>query len=623
MSIKIHRLLSGLVVTALCSQAQAGAFQPNITVLSDDIAYSVNADGTYTKDETESFRINTDQGVKQSSQIATKYSTSLQELAIVEAYTTTRDGKRIDVTPENIREQQSQESSDAPMFDDGRVKTVIFPSVEIGSTLTLRERATQRKAIFPGEFSLFEYFDDQQEIHAATVTVRAPACLKLHMDAIGLSGGQLASSEPDTQRWKWSLENAPAHAPELGSVGVIDHSPHLVVTTFPNFAAVGTAYRQRAEPKAAVTPAVRAVADQITKNITDPKAQAEALYNWVSTHIRYVAIYLDFGGVVPHDADAILKAEYGDCKDHVTILQALLAAKGIRSSPVLVNAGPIYWLPRVAAPLAVFDHAITYLPDFKLFLDSTASVAPFGTLPISELGKSALVADDESGNAKIVSLPLSDADNAREKITIHVSLNSDGDAKGTSEISSTGAFDWLSRALFASFQPGVEPEVASRFLAMTGQNGTGNYVHGDPHDLAQPFLYTTEFQLPGYAQFPGPGAIRVPQGLNSFSNIASTFEAFGPEKRDFAIPFPSRHIVETTIITLPDGVTISGLPKPVNVVSRFGSYSSSYAANGRIVTVTRDLTISIDGPLVQPDQYPEVRKMALTVARDLRSQLLY
>ncbi|NYH19413.1 hypothetical protein GGD41_006641 [Paraburkholderia bryophila] len=58
MPIKINRFLPGLFVAALCGQAQAGAFQSNITVLSDDIVYTVNADGTYTKDETETFRIN-------------------------------------------------------------------------------------------------------------------------------------------------------------------------------------------------------------------------------------------------------------------------------------------------------------------------------------------------------------------------------------------------------------------------------------------------------------------------------------------------------------------------------------------------------------------------------------
>jgi transglutaminase-like putative cysteine protease len=616
------------VITTLAAatpyiSAQAAAFQPNFTVVSDEIVYNVNADGTYTKDESERFRINTDQGVKQAGQIPLYYSTSLQDLSVVEAYTTTKDGKRIDVPSDAIREQQSRESADAPMFDDGKVKTVVFPGVEVGATVTLHERKTQRKPIFPGQFSLIEHFSDQREFRSATVTVRAPASLKLNVNATGMTSRQADSDTPDIQVWRWSLENAPAHAPELDSVGAADHSPYVAVTTFPNFAAVGTAYLARAEPKAAVTPAVQTLANQITKGITDPKAQAEVLYDWVSTHIRYVAIYLDFGGVVPHDADTILKAEYGDCKDHVTILQALLAAKGIKSSPVLVNAGNIYSLPGVAAPLGVFDHAITYLPDFKLFADSTAGVARFGTLPITELGKPALVADDGSGIAKMVTLPLGTADNTREQTTIRLTLDSDGNVKGTGEINSIGTLEWLSREIFASLQPGVEPQVASRVLTLTGQNGTGNYQHGDVHDLARPFVYRTDFQLPGYAQLPGPGAIQVPIGLSSFSNIESAFQAFGPETRDFAMPFLGRHLTETTIITLPDGVTVSNLPKPVKIVSPFGTYTSSYVVDGRSITVTRDLAISMQSALVQPDQYPELRKMALAVMRDFHTQLIY
>lgn len=623
----MRKIVQAVIVTLAATtpyiSAQAAAFQSNVTVLSDEIVYNVNADGTYTRDESESFHINTDQGVKQFSQIPLYYSTSLQDLSVVEAYTTTRDGKRIDVPSDAILEQQSRESADAPIFDDGKVKTVVFPSVEIGATLTLREHRTQRKPIFPGQFSLIEHFSDQREFRSASVTVRAPASLKLNVNATGMTGRQADSDKLDMQVWRWSLENAPAHAPELDSVGTADHSPYVAVTTFPNFAAVGTAYLARAEPKAAVTPTVQKLADQLTKGITDPKAQAEVLYDWVSTHIRYVAIYLDFGGVVPHDADTILKAEYGDCKDHVTILQALLAAKGIKSSPVLVNAGNVYSLPGVAAPLGVFDHAITYLPDFKLFADSTAGVARFGTLPITELGKPALVADDGSGTAKIVTLPLGSADNTRQQTTIHLTLDSDGNVKGTGEINSTGTLEWLSREIFASLQPGVEPQVASRFLTLTGQNGTGNYQHSDVHDLAQPFVYRTEFQLPGYAQLPGPGAIQVPVGLSSFSNIASAFQDFGPETRNFAMPFLGRHLTETTIITLPDGIAVSNLPKPVKIVSPFGSYTSSYVVSGRSISVTRDLAISMQSALVQPEQYLELRKMALAVTRDFHTQLIY
>ena len=615
--------LAGLVSISSAVHAQSVAFQPILTRLSDDIVYDVKADGTYTKDKTESTRLNTDQAVKLLSQVPLRYSKSLQDEEVEEAYTVTKDGKRIDVTPDKILEQQSRESAGAPMFDDGRVKTVVFPGTEPGATINLHSRKTQRKAIFPGQFSIIEDFNDQIEVKSATVTIRAPASLKLYVDASGVQGGQIASDKPDVQVWRWSLKDAPVHAPELQSVSAKDHSPRIAVTTFADFAAVGAAYQQRAQPKAAVTPAVQMLADQLTKGISDPRRQAEAIYNWVSTHIRYVAIYLDFGGVVPHDADAILNAAYGDCKDHVTVLQALLAAKRIKSSPVLVNAGNGYWLPNVAAPLGVFDHAITYLPDFNLFVDSTAGLARFGTLPVTEMGKSALVTDDATGSAKIVTLPVDSADGTRVQTTIHVTLDSDGNANGTGVINSTGTLDWISREVFASIQPGVEPEVATRVLTVTGQNGTGNFHHSDVHDLTKPFVYDTEFQLPGYAQLPGPGAIQVPVGLNGFSGIASVFEAFGPKTRQFAMPLLSRHVTETTVITLPDDVKVERLPQPAKIVSPFGTYTSTYVADGHRITVTRELNLSLQGVLLQPEQYPELRKMALAVSRDMRSQLVY
>jgi transglutaminase-like putative cysteine protease len=619
----IRGILTACATAIACNYACAAPFQPGVTVLSDDIVYDVNADGTNTMLETESARLNTDQGVKQFSQIPLRYSKTMQDVVVEEAYTTTSDGKRIDVAPDRILEQQSRESAIAPMFDDGRVKTVVFPAVETGATITLRTRRTERTPLFPGQFSTTQHFRNQIAFESASVTIHAPATMKLYADAIDMAGGKVASDDPGKQTWRWTLGNTPAHVPELGSVSTADVSPRLTVTTFPSFAAVGAAYQQRAAPKAAVTPAIQAKADELTQGVSDPKAQAALLYNWVSTHIRYVAIYFGFGGVVPHDADAILKAEYGDCKDHVTLLQALLAAKGIRSSPVLVNADNSYWLPQVATPLAVFNHAITYLPDFKMFADSTASFARFGSLPVGELGKPALITDGENGAAQIVTLPAGDPDSTSVTTTEHVTLGSNGDVTGTAQVQSAGSLEWLSREILAAIQPGVEPQVASRILALSGQNGTGDFHHGDVHDLTQPFVYRTEFQLPDYAQLPGPGAMQVPRGLGGLSNIGDSFGAFGAQTRDFAMPFPSRHLVETTVLTLPEGVNVTHLPTPLDVASKLGAYRSSYTASGRDITVTRDLTIVVPGVLLQPDDYVELRKMALQVQRDLHSQITY
>ena len=83
---------------------------------------------------------------------------------------------------------------------------------------------------------------------------------------------------------------------------------------------------------AAVTPAISALAKELTSGVTDDRAKVRKLYNWVSRNIRYVAVYVAEGGFVPHSAQSILDNRYGDCKDHVTLLEALLAAVGIEST---------------------------------------------------------------------------------------------------------------------------------------------------------------------------------------------------------------------------------------------------------------------------------------------------
>src|ERR1700688_1538569 len=124
---------SVLLITCYGSDVNATEVRSDTTVLSDDIVYNVNADGTSTTDRTESVRIDSDKGVKEQGQVSLRYSTSLQDLDIVGAYTTTREGRRIDVTPDQIRSQQSPESAGAPTFDDDRVKTILFPGVEVGA----------------------------------------------------------------------------------------------------------------------------------------------------------------------------------------------------------------------------------------------------------------------------------------------------------------------------------------------------------------------------------------------------------------------------------------------------------------------------------------------------------
>src|SRR5580704_7291694 len=107
-------------------------------------------------------------------------------------------------------------------------------------------------------------------------------------------------------------------------------------------------------------------------------------------NIRYVAVYLALGLVVPNDATTVLQNRYGDCKDKVTLMSALLAAKGIASETALINFGASYTLPEPPTMLSL-NHAIVYLPEFDLYDDPTARYAAFGVLAAETYDKPVLV----------------------------------------------------------------------------------------------------------------------------------------------------------------------------------------------------------------------------------------
>jgi hypothetical protein len=204
----------------------------------------------------------------------------------------------------------------------------------------------------------------------------------------------------------------------------------------------------------------------------------------VSKNIRYVGFEIGQGGVVPHPADEIIDAQYGDCKDHVTLLQALLAAKGIVSEGALVNAGDDYWKPGIPLPIGLFDHIITYIPGAKIFVDSTAQYAPFGVLPPQEEGKPALLTGTATTPAALVTLPYDAPSSDRLTSLTKVSISADGTETGSSTVqgpAATGvpaALD-VQRAGQRQFylcrpaQPGGAIPVRNQFFAAPGGQPTG------------------------------------------------------------------------------------------------------------------------------------------------------
>jgi tetratricopeptide (TPR) repeat protein len=90
----------------------------------------------------------------------------------------------------------------------------------------------------------------------------------------------------------------------------------------------------------------------------DPAARAEAALALVQDRIRYVALSMGTGGLVPADAETTWSRRYGDCKGKTVLLLAILHALGIEAEPVAVNATNGDGIDQQLPAIAWFNHVL-------------------------------------------------------------------------------------------------------------------------------------------------------------------------------------------------------------------------------------------------------------------------
>lgn len=614
--------LSRCRVFALLLAAGAAAAQAApTTYVRFDTTYDLAPDGGWTEDRYLVVRINEQAAIGASSQVPLGYSKALQSVDVIEAYTTTPDGQRIDVGADRIVTQQAPLSGGAAMYSDITVKNIVFPQVEVGATITLRVRLRQHGPFLPGWFGQTVAFERFADFEQASVTLRAPADTPLYIDAHGVRGGPEPASAAGTREWRWTHGPSVGDKPEPGSLPSDSISPRVTMSTLPDYPALAAAYLAGAESAARVTPAVQKLADEITRGRKDKRGQAEALYRWVSGEVRYVAIAMGTGGWVPHTADEVIAARYGDCKDKTTLLIALLSAKGIRGEAVLIHAGERRTLPSLPV-MGAFNHAIAYLPEFDLYLDSTITAAPFDSLPDRLRGQPVVTVGDASSKAAVRQIPFSNPALDRTIVRTQASISEDGTVSGTTFVEALGSQDADLRTALSQQAERDLPQIARSWLAGTGQTGTATLKLGDMRDFTQRKLYSIDFTIPRRVSLPGPGALTGTFGAQP-SSIRSFVTGTRQVERTLDFPCPSGAFEEQVELALSPNMEIGALPGTALIQSRFGSFTASHEVREGKLLVVRRLAIERTRTVCNAADHAELRQFAAAIDRELRRQILY
>lgn len=596
--------------------AAAGAFAaetPAYEVVRDHNTITVNIDGSYAETREQTNRVLDKSGISELQERKLYFTYGFETMEILDAYTLKADGRKIMVPPESILTGYGQSSRRG--FYDNHIISVFYPNLEVGDSTVLKLRHKQLTPWFPGYFDMRYVFSREIPSHDQVYDVTVPEKLKLQIDVAGLEGGE-AVRENDAVRRVWRFVNDKPEVLENDAVSEEDFAPHLGLSTFSDYAEVAKAYRSRAEPKTKVTPAIAALAEKLTKGVSDKREQTKILYEWVSSNIAYVAIQLGAGGFTPHAADDVLANRFGDCKDHVTLLEALLTAKGITSTPALISIGEsTYLLPKAATPHA-FDHVITYVPEFDLFLDATSELAPYGVLPYADVGKPVVLVAD--GRLMHTPVPTSAQSTVLAKSAIEVA--DDGTVIGHATLTSSGALGMQMRGLMLSIDPGKETEFLRN---MMGPGAEGTIDRGKPNSMHDPYVVSFDYRVPDAMPFPGPGALPFRLAPRPFS-FTELIAGQLPAARSSDYVCPSLHAEEDITVVFPPGVRMMAIPDGEVVNGEGIRLRTDYERTNQR-TLRWSVALRIDHPTAScaPAYYDSVRDTLKRMTAILRQQVLY
>ena len=557
------RLASAVLAAAVCCAQLAHADNAAFEIVRDHIAYDVAADGSYVERQEKLFRILSPQGLDSLHQVNLSYTDGYQDAQIDAAYTIKRDGRRIDVPKDRFFVGSGMATSSG--FHDQKTRLAVFENVEVGDEVGYVTEFRQKKPWYPGEFFTSFPLGHGIPLHDFQVTVDAPPSLSLRADAIGVQGGRLADSG-SRQHWSWTFDSRAGFAPDGGSVSGMDGGPYLLISSFADYGALARAYEDGARHKAEPTTELRALADRLSSGARDRRDVARRIYNWVSSNIKYVSIVLGNGGLVPHSAAEVLRSGYGDCKDHVTLLQALLAARGIESSPVLINLSPSYRLPAAASP-DVFNHLISYLPELDLYVDSTSMFAPFGELPIDDLDKPVLIVASKT----LARTPTETAARATLHSTTVIQVEPDGSADAETQFAASGPLAADVRADLARVAPGGEGDYLRAALAGVID---GSLSSGIAAAAADTYSGKAHYRIENAANLMGPGAISAALGYSPRS-LQDLIDARLPERHSSYI-CASFSDSQETVLRLPSNAVITYVPKDAEETANGMRFTAAY-----------------------------------------------
>ncbi|HEY1906630.1 MAG TPA: DUF3857 domain-containing protein [Myxococcaceae bacterium] len=599
--------------------AEADSYAEDAVTLAEVTRVRVQQSGLSSRFHQLAVKVYTRRGVDAFRSFPITYSPSREEVRILRARITKPDGSIVESFGDTNR---SLNEPWAGMYYDAQAKMLSFPGLAPGDVLELQYRVEDTAS----DNLLSDYWGDLAYVQGVTPKLRweyvvdMPAGRTLYWNEKTLGAGVNARREPASSGrvlYRFDAKHVSRVTPEPGMPGWSEVAATLHVSTYKTWEDVGRYYWALIRDQLAPDDSIRRAADDALKGVDrkDTRAVVRALYEYVVKNTRYVALEFGIHGYKPYRVDRVLARRFGDCKDKASLLHALLEVAGVDSRIVLLRMRQLGAIPSEPASLAVFNHAIVYVPGLDWYLDGTAEFHGATELPISDRRASVLVVEPDGKSRFTVTPEARPEDNVTD-VQLDLALRPGGAAevKGESRVRGTAAPEYRrSYQSAATRRTTFEQGWAQTFPGLS----VDKVSISDPNRLDQDVALDYELSIPRYAEVGGDTLRFLPFG--SRRGYVETYAGLAERRGDLVLDGPSVSRF-TFRYRLPPGWSVDGLPPDVTTDNGFGKLKLAYTLEQDVLVCRGELVFTRDR--ISASEYPAFRAFVAQVDQAFSRKVL-
>ncbi len=617
---ELRSLPAGFAIDPAPLVAEANSYTEDAVTLVDNTLVRVQASGQTTRFEQLVVKVFSQRGVDvlRSLQVST-YSPGRQEVRVIRARITRPDGSVVDTFGDADR---SVSEPWAGMFYDVHARVLSFPTLAPGDLLEVQFQVDDVAA----ENLLSDYWGDLVAVEGGTPKLRwqyaveMPPGRPLYWNEKTLAPGVKVSQEPSRDGrtvHRFSLARVPRLTAEPAMPGWSEVASTLSVSTYRTWEEVGRYYwrliRDQLRPDASIRAAVEEALQGVDRE--DRSAVVRALYGYVVSRTRYVALEFGIHGYQPYPVDRVLARRFGDCKDKASLLHAMLEAAGVDSRIVLLRMRSLGAIPSEPASLAVFNHAILYVPSLDLYLDGTAEFHGATELPAADHQASILVVEP-TGPSRFTTTPPATADGNVTDVRLEMALRPAGAAEVKAETRIRGTDAPAYRRSFqtlATRRTNLERAWSHAFPGLSVGEVTADGLSQLERDVTLDF----EMHVPRYAEVSSAGLrfLPFPGNHNYLQGLAPLAE----RSRDLVLDGPTLNRFHF-LYQLPRGYVVDELPQPITTSTPFGHAQFGCRAQAEALECTGEVAVTT--ARVSAKDYPAFRAFLTEVDQAFARKVL-